>query len=493
MFLTSLLWHLEEFDESRFQLRDGITLRRFRPLPLVKGQKPFQFKKYRSQIAHDFKWPSKTTDASHFRCEFERNDWWSIWGTQKLDFMDLPGERVADAAIAVHPDYGSWSDHFLDHLQHDTVGRDVLAEYRRAIGEEAVDAHGAARAYRVVLARLIRAFKPFISPSVFLVDSSGQCADNVSVDELVEARRCGLDQDREFPPLPTEARLRLPEMTAEFERHYREYRATVVLPLFRDLVRASTLVILVDVPAMLLAGPRRFVDERQVVLDLVDAVQDEGFGARLLSLLGIGPALERVAFVAAKADLVAVEDLRNGRLSGLVRSMNARAAQHLPSSVAVKWFAASSLHSSSPGTKDTDENYLAVWQARETVENGLRLGAVGNLISTTVLSPIRWWVRPSRVRTSANVAPRSFRCRRCPRIGRLRGPKRSIATRGSGPGFQRTSWCRPGTAVSTPCSSSLRWDDGDACSRAFGRFVPWQSVERCFRSGSSCGFPGGWS
>ena len=32
-----------------------------------------------------------------------------------------------------------------------------------------------------------------------------------------------------------------------------------------------------------------------------------------------------------------------------------------------------------------------------------------------------------------------------------------------------------------------------ACSRAFGRFVPWQSVERCFRSGSSCGFPGGWS
>ena len=36
--------------------------------------------------------------------------------------------------------------------------------------------------------------------------------------------------------------------------------------------------------------------------------------------------------------------------------------------------------------KDTDENYLAVWQARETVENGLRLGAVGNLISTTVLT-----------------------------------------------------------------------------------------------------------
>ena len=31
MFLTSLLWHLEEFDEFRFQLANGVPLRRFRP------------------------------------------------------------------------------------------------------------------------------------------------------------------------------------------------------------------------------------------------------------------------------------------------------------------------------------------------------------------------------------------------------------------------------------------------------------------------------
>ena len=39
-------------------------------------------------------------------------------------------------------------------------------------------------------------------------------------------------------------------------------------------------------------------------------------------------------------------------------------------------------------SKDTDENYLAVCQARETGENGLRLDAVGNFISSTVLRPI---------------------------------------------------------------------------------------------------------
>ena len=351
MFLTSLLWHLEEFDESRFQLRDGITLRRFQPLAVPKEQRAFEFQKYRSRIAHEFKWPKKTLDASHFRCAFERSDWWSIWGAQHVDFLDLPGERVADAAMALHADYAVWSDHVLGHFEHDPVGREVAAEYRRSFAVDTVDAATVVRAYRRVLARVIRAFKPFVSPSVFLVDSQGDCAPNVSVEELVERRRCGLDEEREFAPLPADVRDRWPDVAARMAQHYREYRKTVVLPVFRDLGSAHGLVVLVDVPAMLLAGPRRFVDERQVILDLVRNVTDQGFSAALLRSLGLGSSLSRVAFVAAKADLVAPDDLRNGRLAGLLRSMNARATQLLPSSVAVKWFAASSCHSSTPGAK----------------------------------------------------------------------------------------------------------------------------------------------
>ena len=330
MFLTSLLWHLEELDESRFQFRDGITIRRFRPLPVPKGQSAFEFQKYRSQMAHDFKWPSKTLDTSHFRCAFRRSDWWSIWGAQHVDFLDLPGERVADAAMALHADYAVWSDHVLRHLDHDSVGREVAAEYRRSFAVDTVDVATVVRGYRRVLARVIRAFKPFVSPSVFLVDSQGDCAPNETVEELVENRRCGLDEEREFAPLPADARVRWPDVAARMAEHYREYRTTVVLPVFRDLMSAHSLVILVDVPAMLLAGPRRFVDERRVILDLVGSVSNHGFSAALLRLLGLGSSLSRVAFVATKADLVAPDDLRNGRLAGLLRSMNARATQLLP-------------------------------------------------------------------------------------------------------------------------------------------------------------------
>ena len=353
MFLTSLLWHLEAPDESRFQLRDGITIRRFQPLPVPKGQRTFKFKKYRSQMAHDFTWPSKTLDVSHFRCsfKFKRSDWWSIWGAQHVDFLDLPGERVADAAMALHADYAVWSDHVLDHLDDDSVGREVAAEYRRLFAVDTVDAATVVRGYRRLLARVIRAFKPFVSPSVFLVDTQGNCAPDETVEELVENRRCGLDEEREFAPLPADARDRWPDVAARMARHYGEYRTTVVLPVFRDLMSAHSLVIMVDVPTILLAGPRRLVDERQVILDLVGSVSNHGFYAALRRFLGLGSSLSRVAFVATKADLVAPDDLRNGRLASLLRSMNAQARQLLPSSVAVKWFAASSCHSSTPGAR----------------------------------------------------------------------------------------------------------------------------------------------
>ena len=56
-------------------------------------------------------------------------------------------------------------------------------------------------------------------------------------------------------------------------------------------------------------------------------------------------------------------------------------------------------------TKDTDGNYLAVCRAPEAAENGLRLDALGNLISITVLMGnsrvfLHARVRPCRVENS---------------------------------------------------------------------------------------------
>ena len=349
MFLTSLLWQLEEFDETRFRLREDITTRGFHPLGARKREDAFPFKRFRNMLAEGYRWPEKTRDVYHYRCAFHRSDRWRIWGRQSVDFLDLPGERVADAAMVVHEDYGAWSDHLLDHLDQDPVGREVAAQFRDAAARPEAGARDVILAYRLALARLIHAWKPLVSPSVFLLDRTGDVARNVDETELVASRRCGLDDAREFAPFPRTVRSARPELAGEMQRYYREYRKEVVLPLFRDLMTAHSLVVLVDIPSLLLAGDRRFVDERQVVLDLLAAMRDDALHAQILRVLGLRDSLERVAFVAAKADLVSPEDLRNGRLLALLRSMNARAAQELSPSVEVKWFVCSACVSTRPG------------------------------------------------------------------------------------------------------------------------------------------------
>ena len=119
---------------------------------------------------------------------------------------------------------------------------------------------------------------------------------------------------------------------------------------------------------------------------------------------------------------------------------------------------------STASTKDTDENYLAVWQARETVENGLRLGAVGNLISTTVLTaaPSRAWSR-SRARSRTVASGRSCSRRSCS------GQRmtRSVGLTASGPTSSTCAcctwrprppsdgWRRRFASVSTPATLRL--------------------------------------
>ena len=349
MFLTSLLWQLEEFDEARFRLGEGITIRGFHPLRGRNREDAFPFHRYRNTLAREYRWPEKTRDTYHYRCAFHRSDRWRIRGQQSVDFFDLPGERIADAAMVMHTDYGAWSDHMLDHLDQDTHGKKVAAQFRDVAARPGAGARDVVLAYRLALARLIRAYKPLVSPSVFLLDCTGDLARNVEEKELVASRRCGIDEAREFAPLPRGVRSASLELTREMQSHYHEYRKKVVLPLFRDLMTAQSLVVLVDIPSLLLAGDQRFGDERQVIIDLLTAMRSGALSARILRALGLRNALQRVAFVAAKADLVSPDDLRKGRLRALLRSMNARAAQALSPAVEVKWFVCSACVSTQPG------------------------------------------------------------------------------------------------------------------------------------------------
>ena len=99
-----------------------------------------------------------------------------------------------------------------------------------------------------------------------------------------------------------------PEKTKDTYHAWYEFHHT----LFRDLMSAQSLVVLIDIPSMLMAGDQRFWDERQIVVDLRRAMCSDTNSARILRTLRLKSSLKRVAFVASKSDLVLEDDLRDG-------------------------------------------------------------------------------------------------------------------------------------------------------------------------------------
>ena len=360
VFLTSLLWQLHEFEDANFFLENNVKITGFRE---VRRHSTFPFYKFQDAMAKQGEWPDRTKDVHQYVGEFKRSD--RAW-KQRLEFLDFPGERIADAAIAGFDDFGDWSDHMFDHFESDSGYREAAHEYRREselvlsepenrsrsgrirkvlndVLSRRQDGCGhlrdhIVRGYRKVLARYALDCKPLISPSVFLLDRQGDAARPAPLDVLAEERLCGLDTSSEFAPIPKHLRETHPGLVQEMQTHYQRYRRELVRPLFQDLADSQSMIVLVDIPSLLLGGVDRFNDNRQIVLDLFEAMQGgSSIGSLLRQLRFWSPALQRIAFVATKADLVRKSDLKTGRLKSLLRSMNRRAKNLLPDAE-VEWF-----------------------------------------------------------------------------------------------------------------------------------------------------------
>ena len=377
VFLTSLLWQLHEFEDANFFLENNVKISGFRE---VRRNSTFPFYKFQDAMAKQGEWPRKTKDVHQYVGEFKRSD---RARKQRVEFLDFPGERIADAAIAGYDDFGDWSDHMFDYFESDSGYRKAAHEFRReselvlsehesryrseaengnrhprqglkrirhqirkGLDDVLSRRHGGCdhlrrqivHGYRRVLARYALDCKPLISPSVFLLDRQGDAARPAPPDVLAEKRVCGLDASSEFAPLPKHLRETHPGLVREMQAHYQRYRRELVRPLFQNLADSQSMIVLVDIPSLLLGGVDRYNDNRQIVLDLFETMQGgSSIGSLLKQLRFWSPALQRIAFVATKADLVRKSDLRAGRLKSLLRSMNRRAKGLFPDAK-MEWF-----------------------------------------------------------------------------------------------------------------------------------------------------------
>lgn len=310
--LTSLINHLMNHDPDRFVLGDPQTrIRKFRELPPDRDWDAFNYPAHRDTLVNAGRWPEKTRDRFQYACRFERSDW--RFSDCVLKLYDLPGERVADAAMLGRT-FAEWSQLMLGRFQNDAAYRVRCEPFLRAVEQPDASEDELVRAYKLALANLILDYKPLISPSTFLLDVGGGLARGHDADQVAGSRFAGLDAARQFCPLPAAARDRQPELFRLFEARYDEYVREVVRPTISAFKSCTALVVLVDVTTLLAGGVGTYNDSREIVRDLFEVLspgEHSLFGplARGLSNLLLPHAwrpswVTRVAFVAPKIDLV---------------------------------------------------------------------------------------------------------------------------------------------------------------------------------------------
>jgi uncharacterized protein len=331
--LTSLINHLENHDPDRFALgKPGTSIRKFVPIPPDPNWMAFNYGGFRDALVHSGKWPEKTRDRSMYSCRFERSDW--NFSDVLLKLYDLPGERLADAAMRGR-DFAGWSDHLLARIQNDTPYRVNCQPFLSELAARPPTEQGILHGYKLALSNLILSFKPMIAPSTFLLDVKGSAARPSSPEELAATRICGLAAGSEFAPLSAEVRATSPELTAQFNARFERYKAEVTEPFLATLKSCHSLVVLVDVMMLLAGGVGMYDDNRQILRDLFD-VLDPGEStleavwrhtANVLLPHDLRPGgITRVAFVAPKLDLVHPTD--RDRMMTLLRRLVGKMAEN---------------------------------------------------------------------------------------------------------------------------------------------------------------------
>ncbi len=330
VFLTSLINHLRDHDPSLLPMGDGeVSARRFQPLPAGDGRAAFNYEGNRDSLVNKGSWPEKTADVSYYRCSFERSDW--RFTRAELEFFDFPGERIADVVMVEHGSYSRWSDFMLGHLANQGDYREHAGDFLALQKKDAALEEQLVHAYKLAMANLILNYKPLVSPSTFLLGTSGDRAAMADAETVARQRSSGISQTSQFAPMSARLRELDPGLARAFESRFDDYVSRVASPITSYLKDCHRLVVLVDITTLLAAGVGMYDDNREILELLLHAL-DPGAGLldraprALLDLFQAGGILKwrpagitRIAFAASKADKVHPDD--RARMVGLLKKM----------------------------------------------------------------------------------------------------------------------------------------------------------------------------
>jgi uncharacterized protein len=310
------------------------------------------------------KWPARTEDLAEIELELEIRARGGLLGQMRglsgtprlrLELLDYPGEWLLDLPL-LHLSHARWSSETLNRLR-EKPRCDAAAEFLSFIthidpsrtADDALIQRGH-RLYKLALERCRTDFGlRYLQPGRFLTMGARNDAPFMwffPADNLPEHLARGSIAEL---------------ISARFEAYKADIRATFFDTHFRAFDRQ---IVLVDVLGSLHAGRAAFEDTERAIADIAACLA--AGNSTLPRFLG-GSAIERVAFVATKADHV--PELHRDNLRALMRDMVRPARTHAPvGEESVSYHAAASVVSTIDGWADQPDGH------REPVVWGKKLG-----------------------------------------------------------------------------------------------------------------------
>lgn len=343
-FLTSLINHLEHHDPQEFKLDSlgQVRVSQFHYQSPGNGYQPrngwtpFNYRWSRNGLVKG-EFPDKTQKPMEAVCRFVRDDY--RFHDCRLRMFDFPGERLTDLVIA-GKSYADWSEHVLFQLEGDGIDHASLQAYRKASASQHAEEEEILHQYKRILGQQIGNYSPYIVPSTFLLDLEGKPSPPGTPEDMAKRGLSG-QPGAEFAPLSNQAALANPALFKRFQQHYKAYRKTVVWPIFSELVRCHSLVVLVDVLSILAGGPKMYNGTLAMLTDLLKALDPKNSLMRkMVDVLRKSPTvflpagwrpggIKKVAFVAPMCDR-AGSQIDRDNMKALLRGMLERVAYDLP-------------------------------------------------------------------------------------------------------------------------------------------------------------------
>lgn len=248
-----------------------------------------------------------------------------------LELMDLPGERVADLAMA-NKSYREWCEWMNRVFVEEKSSPSYCGYLEKA--DDATTAEELFDAYKHHLVNEVENYSPWVTPSIVKL-TNGEAG---RFERVVWDRPLGVDPASQFVPLPNAAFKkdhRLNRFVKEFSRGYEKYRKALVAPIRDWLEEADRLVYLVDVLGILKKGVSAYNAECTFGSDVVGMFRRSKtrvpvFGSIWDVLAGLfRTRINSAHLVATKADLVAGGRDGRSKMSALAEQILGKAFREL--------------------------------------------------------------------------------------------------------------------------------------------------------------------